>query len=96
MAKMMEHKDPALQEAAKKRHFAFRLNVFFFSTFLLFSILVVRLAYLQFVLSDEMKAKEIRTNTSYTPIAPIRGNIFDRNGYPIAYTESTQSLYFRF
>lgn len=96
MTKVNDQRDPAELEAIKKRHFAFRLNVFFFCTFLLFSVLVVRLAYLQFVQSDEMKAKENRNSTFSTPIAPIRGNIFDRNEYPIAYTESAQSLFFRF
>ncbi len=96
MIKSKEQKDPAAAEATKKRHFAFRLNVFFFSTFILFSVLVVRLAYLQFVQVDEMRANEIKTNTSSTPIAPIRGNIFDRNEYPLAYTESTQSLFYRY
>ncbi|MEX1029858.1 MAG: penicillin-binding transpeptidase domain-containing protein [Paenibacillaceae bacterium] len=95
MAKIHDSKDPAQHEANLKRHFALRLNIFFFSAFLLFSILVVRLAFLQFVESDAMKLKEESNSTISTPIAPIRGNIFDRNGYPIAYTESTQSLYFR-
>jgi penicillin-binding protein 2 len=96
MSKSLEQKDPAQLEVMKKRHFAFRLNVFFFSTFILFSVLVVRLAYLQFVQVDEMRANEIKTNTSSTPIAPIRGNIFDRNEYALAYTESTQSLFYRY
>jgi cell division protein FtsI/penicillin-binding protein 2 len=95
MAKIHDSKDPAQHEANLKRHFALRLNIFFFSAFLLFSILVVRLAFLQFVESDGMRLKEESNSTISTPIAPIRGNIFDRNGYPIAYTESTQSLYFR-
>ncbi|MEX2415346.1 MAG: penicillin-binding transpeptidase domain-containing protein [Paenibacillaceae bacterium] len=95
MSKIHESKDPVLHEANLKRHFALRLNIFFFSAFLLFSILVVRLAFLQFVESDAMRMLEESNSTISTPIAPIRGNIFDRNGYPIAYTESTQSLYFR-
>ncbi len=95
MTTIHDSKDPAQHEANLKRHFALRLNIFFFSAFLLFSILVVRLAFLQFVESDAMKKKEESNSTISTPIAPIRGNIFDRNGFPIAYTESTQSLYFR-
>jgi penicillin-binding protein 2 len=95
MTHLHDPKDPAQQEAIRKRHFAFRLNVFFFSAFLLFSILVVRLAFLQFVESDAMRKAEESSGTISTPIAPIRGNIFDRNGYAIAYTESTQSLFFR-
>lgn len=92
---LLENQDQAAQEAARKRHFIFRLNVFFFCTFLLFSVLVIQLAFLQFVQVDEMRAREETESTISLPIAPIRGNIFDRNGYPIAYTESTQSLYYR-
>lgn len=88
--------DPDQLEANRKRHFAFRLNLLFFATFVLFSILVVNLAYLQFVKHDEMKARETSRGSFSTLIAPIRGNIFDRNEYPLAYTESTQSLFFRF
>ncbi len=95
MTKIHESKDPAQHEANLKRHFAIRLNVFFFSTFILFSILVLNLAYLQFVKNDEMAKKEDNSSTFSTQIVPIRGNIFDRSGYAIAYTESTQSLYFR-
>ncbi|OUM96559.1 MAG: cell division protein FtsI, partial [Paenibacillaceae bacterium ZCTH02-B3] len=91
-----EQQDPAKQEALRKRNIAFRLNLLFFATFILFSVLVVNLAYLQFVRHDEMKARETSMSSFSTLIAPIRGNIFDRNEYPLAYTESTQSLFFRF
>ncbi|MGF7033699.1 penicillin-binding protein 2 [Paenibacillus mucilaginosus] len=72
-----------------------RVNVLFFIVFVMFSILVVRLATLQFVQGDELKQAETEFTESSTPIAPIRGNIFDRNGAPLAYTVSTQSLFFR-
>lgn len=88
--------DAAQQEAIRKRHFAFRLNLLFLVTFALFSILVVNLAILQFVKHEEMTARETSMGSFSTLIAPIRGNIFDRNEYAIAYTESTQSLFFRF
>jgi penicillin-binding protein 2 len=97
MAVQLENQqDAAQQESVRKRHFAFRLNLLFFVTFVLFSILVVNLAYLQFVKHEEMKARETSMGSFSTLIAPIRGNIFDRNEYPLAYTESTQSLFFRF
>ena len=38
--------DPKKKEITKKRHFSFRINIFFFVTFLLFSVLIVRLAIL--------------------------------------------------
>jgi cell division protein FtsI/penicillin-binding protein 2 len=87
--------DHQKHEAAKRRQFSFRLNIFFFSVFLLFSILIVRLAILQFVDGTELQAHKFENSTSTMEIPPIRGNINDRNGYPIAYSTSTQSLYYR-
>nr|WP_255570510.1 penicillin-binding transpeptidase domain-containing protein [Cohnella sp. CFH 77786] len=77
-----------------RRHFSFRLNVFFFATFFVFSILIVRLAILQFVDGPTLKEEEHRMGTRNVPIPPIRGNIYDSEGRPIAYSTSTQSLYF--
>ncbi|MEI7025440.1 peptidoglycan D,D-transpeptidase FtsI family protein [Paenibacillus sp. y28] len=87
--------DPQKKELQRKRHFSFRLNLFFFATFALFSILIVRLAMLQFVQGAELKRQELYSTEKPTPIAPIRGNIYDHNGYAIATTTPTQSLFFR-
>ncbi|TVY08533.1 peptidoglycan D,D-transpeptidase FtsI family protein [Paenibacillus cremeus] len=95
MKKPIVMDDPQKQESNKRRSFTFRINIFFFFTFFLFSVLIVRLAMLQFVEGKELKAQEADTNKANTPIPPIRGNIYDRAGAPIAYTTSTQSLYFR-
>ncbi|MDU0203056.1 MULTISPECIES: peptidoglycan D,D-transpeptidase FtsI family protein [Paenibacillus] len=87
--------DPKKKEITKKRHFSFRINIFFFITFLLFSVLIVRLAILQFVQAKDLKAAE-NTNTNQTnKIAPIRGNIYDSTKSPLAYTIPVQSLFFR-
>ncbi|MGG1515510.1 penicillin-binding transpeptidase domain-containing protein [Paenibacillus oryzisoli] len=87
--------DPKKKEITKKKHFSIRINIFFFATFILFSVLIVRLAILQFVQSKELKAEE-NTNTNQTnKIAPIRGNIFDSTKSPLAYTIPVQSLFFR-
>ncbi|WP_019535190.1 peptidoglycan D,D-transpeptidase FtsI family protein [Paenibacillus ginsengihumi] len=87
--------DPNKDKGYGRRSFTVRVNVFFFATFALFSVLIVRLAMLQFVESPQLKEEEAQHLLKDTPIPPIRGNIFDRTGYPIAYTVSTQSLYFR-
>jgi penicillin-binding protein 2 len=79
---------------ANRRHFSFRLNLFFFSTFVLFSVLIVQLAILQFVRGPELRAERDRSGTRPVEIPPIRGNIYDATGRPIAYSVSTQSLYF--
>jgi cell division protein FtsI/penicillin-binding protein 2 len=86
--------DAQKREMRNRRHFSFRLNMFFFVTFGIFSLLIVRLAILQFVDGPTLKAKEHDIGTRNVPIPPIRGNIYDSQGRPIAYSTSTQSLYF--
>jgi penicillin-binding protein 2 len=83
------------QEWQKRRHFSIRINMFFFFTFLLFSILIVRLAQLQFVEGKAFSASEKRGSNKPIAIAPIRGNIYDIKGAPIAYTISAQSIFYR-
>ncbi|WP_256759789.1 penicillin-binding protein 2 [Cohnella sp. WQ 127256] len=82
------------RELRNRRHFSFRLNVFFFITFAVFSILIVKLAYLQFVEGDNFRAQEHSIGTRPVAIPPIRGNIYDSDGEPLAYSTSTQSLYY--
>ncbi len=64
----------------QRKHIAFRMNFLFFSIFVLFSLLIFRLGYLQIVkgadYSRELeKTEEIPVNTSVP-----RGRIFDRMG----------------
>ncbi|MFC5469938.1 peptidoglycan D,D-transpeptidase FtsI family protein [Cohnella suwonensis] len=83
------------REIRNRRHFSFRLNVFFFLTFFVFSTLIVRLAYLQFVEGESLRAKEHEIGSKTVPVPPIRGNIYDSTGQvAIAYSLSTQSLYY--
>lgn len=82
------------KEVRNRRHFSIRLNVFFMLTFLLFSMLIVRLAYLQFVEGPSLKERQTSLITKGVSIPPIRGNIYDSKGIRIAYSISTQSLYF--
>lgn len=82
------------RELRNRRHFSFRLNVFFFITFFVFSLLIVRLAFLQFVEGPSLKEKEHNNGTKSVSVPPIRGNIYDSEGNEIAYSTSTQSLYY--
>jgi penicillin-binding protein 2 len=86
--------DPDKKELVRRRHFSFRLNFFFFCTFLLFSVLIVRLALLQFVDGKRYSEEESNSTIRSHSIPPIRGNIYDRKSYPIATSTSTQSLYY--
>ncbi|MBH5319196.1 penicillin-binding protein 2 [Paenibacillus sp. GSMTC-2017] len=86
--------DPQKRDVDNRRNFSFRLNFFFFITFALFSLLIVKLAVLQFVEGPKLSAEGARKSTREDSIPPIRGNIYDSNGHPIAYSTSTQSLYY--
>ncbi len=86
--------DQQKREVANRRNFSLRLNIFFFISFVVFSVLIVRLAILQFVEGPELKALADRMGYKEVSIPPIRGSIYDSNMEPIAYSTSTQSLYF--
>ena len=64
----------------KQPSLSFRMNVLFFSIFVLFSVLIFRLGYLQIVKGEDYvraleRTEEVRVNTSVA-----RGRIFDRYG----------------
>lgn len=64
----------------QRKHITFRMNFLFFSIFVLFSVLILRLGYLQIVKGEDYtraleKTEEIPVNTSVP-----RGRIFDRMG----------------
>ncbi|MFB7814352.1 peptidoglycan D,D-transpeptidase FtsI family protein [Paenibacillus chitinolyticus] len=87
--------DPAKREADKRIHFTLRINIFFFATFALFCVLIVKLSYLQFVKGPELQIAKTNGMNTDTAIPPIRGNILSKDGVPIATSNSTESLYFR-
>lgn len=87
--------DAQKKEWQRRAHFSIRINMFFFATFLLFSILIVRLAILQFVEGPELSAQRAHSAKREVTISPIRGNIYDSQGFPIAYSVSAQSLFYR-
>lgn len=84
-----------VEQRRRRSQFSIRINMFFFATFLLFSALLGKLATLQFVQGEELSALERIWQNKDVPIAPIRGNIYDADGYPIAYTVSSQSLFYQ-
>ncbi|PDO09670.1 MAG: hypothetical protein BLM47_11215 [Candidatus Reconcilbacillus cellulovorans] len=86
--------DRELEEMLRRRRLTFRLNVFFFATFLLFSVLVVRLASVQFVEGESLAALEERQENKPVVIPPVRGNIYTADEVPVAYSESTMSVFY--
>ncbi|WP_284037684.1 penicillin-binding protein 2 [Neobacillus sp. 114] len=67
------------KEKKKKSHFPFRLNFLFFSVFLLFSILILRLGFVQIVYGENFK-RDLERKEGITVSNPVpRGKMFDRN-----------------
>ncbi len=71
-----------------------RTNLVFFSAFVLFALIITRLAILQFVQSEELKGLQQSVNTKNIPLVPNRGTIYDSTGtVKLAYSTPVQSLY---
>jgi penicillin-binding protein 2 len=81
-------------ENQKKTHIPLRLNIFFFLIFVIFSVLIFRLVVIQIVEGKGYDEKSKLQSTRPVPIAPIRGNIMDRNGTIIAKTIPSYSVVF--
>ena len=62
-----------------KSHFPFRLNILFFSVFFLFSILILRLGFVQIVYGENFK-RDLERKEAITVTNPVpRGKMYDRN-----------------
>jgi len=70
-----------------------RLNVFFFSTFVIFCVIIIRLAVLQFVEGPTLTEVETSRDTKNVPLASMRGVIYAAGGEKLAYSTPVQSLY---
>ncbi|WP_425464421.1 peptidoglycan D,D-transpeptidase FtsI family protein [Paenibacillus oralis] len=85
--------DPREQEAVMQRHFNIRLNMFFFSAFAIFTVIIVRLAILQFVEGPTLSRQESNLRVKDVPMPPMRGSILAAGGEKLAYSTPVQSLY---
>ena len=91
--KQKAQKQRAANPQAKLRaSLAFRMNVLFFSIFVLFSVLILRLGYMQIVKGEEyvkelQKTEEVTVNTSVP-----RGRIYDRNGKVLVDNEAKNAI----
>ncbi|AWB45891.1 cell division protein FtsI [Paenibacillus sp. CAA11] len=85
--------DPRQEEASRRRHFNIRLNIFFFSAFAIFTVIIVRLAIIQFVEGPTLSAQESSLNVKNVPLPPSRGSIISRDNVKLAYSTPVQSLY---
>ncbi|WP_106766900.1 peptidoglycan D,D-transpeptidase FtsI family protein [Paenibacillus faecalis] len=80
-------------EADASSQLNLRINLFFFSTFIIFCVIIIRLAILQFVEGPELTEQETGGRTKNFPLQPIRGSIIDASGTPIAYSKPSNALY---
>ncbi|GGH34664.1 peptidoglycan D,D-transpeptidase FtsI family protein [Paenibacillus segetis] len=85
--------DKREQEIAMQRHFNIRLNMFFFSAFAIFTVIIVRLAILQFVEGPSLSQQETSMRVKDVPLPPTRGSIIAAGGEKLAYSTPVQSLY---
>ncbi|MBT2736301.1 penicillin-binding protein 2 [Bacillus sp. ISL-7] len=67
------------KQKKKKSYFPFRLNIIFFSVFLLFSVLILRLGFVQIVYGENFK-RDLERKEDVTVSNPVpRGKILDRD-----------------
>jgi len=67
--------------------------MFFFSAFAIFTVIIVRLAILQFVEGPTLSKQESNLRVKDVPLAPTRGTIYAAGGEKLAYSTPVQSLY---
>lgn len=84
---------PPKDGVSSRNSVGLRLNIFFFGTFFIFCIIIVRLAGLQFTEGALLSEEETSRETKIVPLAAMRGIIFAAEGEQIAYSTPTESLY---
>nr|WP_054938903.1 penicillin-binding protein 2 [Paenibacillus ihuae] len=86
--------DARNEEQSANPSLSLRINIFFFGTFIIFCIIIVRLAIVQFVEGPTLTEVETSRDTKNVPLASIRGSILAKGGEKLAYSTSVQTLYF--
>ncbi|MBT2286749.1 penicillin-binding protein 2 [Paenibacillus polymyxa] len=82
------------EEISEKRRLIYRMNVFFFASFIIFAVIILRLAHVQFVLGPELSKLEENNLTKVVPLSSVRGTIYDATGeVKLAYSKPIQTLY---
>ncbi|GAK05721.1 cell division protein FtsI [Geomicrobium sp. JCM 19037] len=70
-----------MAEHKRKNHIPFRLNILFVGVFILFSILILRLGYIQIVQGDSYERMLTNEEEQTVNVEAPRGIMFDRNNY---------------
>ncbi|MCG3089073.1 penicillin-binding protein 2 [Sporosarcina sp. MB25] len=90
MKKPMRKTDQA--KIRQRKHIAFRMNFLFFSIFILFSLLILRLGYLQIVKGEDYKRLLERTEDIAVNTSVPRGRIYDRTGKVLVDNEPKNAI----
>jgi len=80
----------------KRKSFGVRMSLFFFVVFVVFAVIILRTAALQFVEAPKIQAEAEERASQDIPMKPVRGTIFAAGGEKLAYSEPTQTLYLTF
>ncbi|QDI89820.1 penicillin-binding protein 2 [Salicibibacter halophilus] len=76
----------------RKNHIPLRLNILFFAVFILFSILILRLGYIQIVQGEEYEAMVNNEGEQTANVDAPRGLMVDRNGNTVVDNELQLTL----
>lgn len=73
-------------------HIPFRLNLIFFSIFILFALLILRLGYMQIIRGEDYQAVIDRTESQTITQSVARGEIYDSNHTPLVKNNSMNTI----
>ncbi|WP_379130895.1 peptidoglycan D,D-transpeptidase FtsI family protein [Paenibacillus sp. sgz500958] len=93
MVGLFGKQNPSSDDTNHKNSMGLRINVFFFSTFIIFCVIIIRLAVLQFVEGPTLSEVETNREVKNVPLAAMRGVIYADGGEKLAYSTPVQSLY---
>ncbi|MGE7837003.1 peptidoglycan D,D-transpeptidase FtsI family protein [Viridibacillus arvi] len=85
-------KRAASVKAKQRANLSFRMNILFFSIFLLFSMLILRLGYMQIVKGEEYVRELAQTEEVTVNSSVPRGRIYDRQGRVLVDNEPKNAI----
>ncbi|OMC85265.1 penicillin-binding protein 2 [Viridibacillus sp. FSL H8-0123] len=85
-------KRAASVKAKQRANLSFRMNILFFSIFLLFSLLILRLGYMQIVKGEEYVRELAQTDEVTVNSSVPRGRIYDRQGRVLVDNEPKNAI----
>lgn len=83
-----------MKKKKKKSHLPIRVNILFFSVFILFSVLILRLGVIQIVHGEDYQKELERTENVIISNTVPRGRMYDRNGQIIVDNEPKNAIIF--